>query len=153
MSRDLFPREVLREPGFSADHVIEMWSSVFASQQYSMPMSQLGSNSTELAKARISFLSAMPPARHQNPIKSPLVVFRHRLLRRQFGSLRLLHRQFLANDGHRVLARGGMSNLNLPAQEKPIQPVADLGKDRIGARLLLSPPGAPPTPKPPIIRS
>src|SRR6266849_1867722 len=42
----------LREPGFSAGirrvdawpfyYVIEMWSSVFASQQYSMPMSQLG---------------------------------------------------------------------------------------------------------------
>jgi len=43
--------EVLREPGFSAGirgvdalfhHAIEMWSSVFASQQYSMPISQLG---------------------------------------------------------------------------------------------------------------
>jgi len=44
MSRDLFPREVLREPGFSAEirrvdawpfyHVIQMWSSVFASQEY-----------------------------------------------------------------------------------------------------------------------
>jgi len=42
----------LREPGFSAGirrvdawpfyYVIEMWSSVFESQQYSMPMSQLG---------------------------------------------------------------------------------------------------------------
>jgi hypothetical protein len=30
-----------------------------------------------------------------------------------------------------------MSNLNLLAQEKPIQPVADLGKARIGVRLHL----------------
>jgi len=52
MSRDLFPREVAPEPGFSAEirrvdawpfyYVIETWSSVLASQQYSLPMSQLG---------------------------------------------------------------------------------------------------------------
>ena len=61
MSRDLFPREVAPEPGFSAEirrvdawpfyYVIETWSSVFASQQYSFADVSVGSIASFWPKA------------------------------------------------------------------------------------------------------
>src|SRR5262249_46450426 len=56
-------------------------------------------------------------------------------------SHRLLRRQFFANNGHRVLAHGGMSNLNLLAQENQFGRSLILARPALAHAFSLSPPG------------